>query len=157
MASTSPNLELTLMEGSDRPDAGILAENFSKIDAKMPYLVPTGSILFFAATTPPAAFFECTGAAISRTTYAALFSVIGTAFGSGDGSTTFNIPDLRGEFVRGWSNGRAGVDWGRVFGSAQASSMATTGSGTSPTSVYATTPFGEVRPRNVALLPCIKY
>jgi phage-related tail fiber protein len=49
-----------------------------------------------------------------------LFSAIGTTFGSGDGSTTFNVPDLRGEFARGWDDGR-GIDTGRTFGSAQAS------------------------------------
>lgn len=47
------------------------------------------------------------GSAVSRTTYAALFSVIGTRFGPGDGSTTFNLPDKRGEFLRGWANGSA--------------------------------------------------
>jgi phage-related tail fiber protein len=56
---------------------------------------------------------------ISRTTYADLFAAIGTTFGVGDGSTTFGIPDLRGEFARGWDDAR-GVDTGRTFGSAQA-------------------------------------
>lgn len=60
----------------------------------------------------------CDGSAVSRTTYAALFGVIGTAFGVGDGATTFNVPELRGEFIRGLDNGR-GVDAGRVRGSGQ--------------------------------------
>lgn len=64
------------------------------------------------------------GAAVSRTTYAALFAAIGTTYGSGDGSTTFNLPDLRGEFLRGLDNGR-GVDAGRTLGSAQASMVQT--------------------------------
>lgn len=86
----------------------------------VPEGVPTGTVVAFAASSPPSGWLVCNGAAVSRTTYAALFAVIGTTFGDGDGSTTFNLPDLRGEFVRGFDAGR-GVDSGRVFGSAQAS------------------------------------
>lgn len=60
----------------------------------------------------------CDGRAISRTTYSQLFSTLGTAFGSGDGSTTFNIPDYRGLFLRGWSGG-SGRDSSRVYGQIQ--------------------------------------
>ena len=74
-----------------------------------------GKISMFARSTAPSGYLKCNGAAISRTTYEALFSAIGTTFGAGDGSTTFNIPDLRGEFIRGWDDAR-GVDSGRVFG-----------------------------------------
>ncbi|MEP7454309.1 tail fiber protein [Phyllobacterium sp. SB3] len=80
---------------------------------------PPGTIILFAANTVPSGYLKCNGAAISRATYAALFSAISTTHGAGDGSTTFNVPDLRGEFVRGFDDGR-GVDSGRVFGSAQA-------------------------------------
>src|SRR5690625_1981373 len=66
----------------------------------------------------PEGWLPCNGAAVSRTTYSRLFGAIGTTYGSGNGSTTFNIPDLRGEFIRGLDNGR-GVDAGRVLGSAQ--------------------------------------
>jgi phage-related tail fiber protein len=72
-----------------------------------------GKISMFARSTAPSGYLKCNGAAISRTTYEALFSAIGTTFGAGDGSTTFNIPDLRGEFIRGWDDAR-GVDSGRV-------------------------------------------
>ena len=57
---------------------------------------PIGAIIQYGGTTDPPGFFICDGRAISRTTYAILFGVIGTAYGAGDGSTTFNIPDLRG-------------------------------------------------------------
>ena len=77
-----------------------------------------GEVCAFARTSAPSGFLKCNGAAISRTTYAALFSVIGTTFGAGDGSTTFNVPDLRGEFIRGWDDAR-GVDSCRVLGSWQ--------------------------------------
>jgi len=56
--------------------------------------VPTGSIILFGSTTPPLGYLACNGAAVSRVTYAQLFAVIGTAWGSGDGTTTFNLPNL---------------------------------------------------------------
>ena len=77
-----------------------------------------GEVAFFARTTPPSGWLKANGAAVSRTTYAALFSAIGTTFGAGDGSSTFNLPDLRGEFVRGLDDGR-NVDGGRRLGTNQ--------------------------------------
>ena len=74
--------------------------------------VPSGSVFCMAVATVPSGYLECNGAEISRTTYAALFAVIGTAYGTGNTTTTFNIPDLRGEFIRGLDLGR-GVDSGR--------------------------------------------
>lgn len=64
-------------------------------------LVPTGTIAMFGASSAPTAWLLCDGSAVSRTTYADLFSVIGTTFGAGDGSTTFNVPDMVGNFPRG--------------------------------------------------------
>lgn len=81
-------------------------------------MVPSGAVLYFAGQTAPAGWLKANGAAVSRTAYAALFAAIGTTYGAGDGSTTFNLPDLRGEFMRGWDDGR-GIDSGRVLGSAQ--------------------------------------
>lgn len=82
--------------------------------------VPVGSVFNLATTTVPSGFLECNGAAISRSTYAALFASISTTWGSGDGSSTFNLPDLRGQFVRGWSNTKTGTgDDGRSFASTQ--------------------------------------
>nr|BAR24282.1 phage tail fiber protein [uncultured Mediterranean phage uvMED] len=84
----------------------------------LPQAVPTGSVHMMATTTAPSGYLKCNGAAISRTTYAALFAIIGTTHGAGNGSSTFNVPDLRGEFVRGWDDSR-GVDSGRSFASSQ--------------------------------------
>lgn len=70
---------------------------------------PAGSISGHGGTTAPAGYLICDGSAVSRTVYAALFASIGTAFGDGDGSTTFNVPDGRGYFMRGFDNG-AGND-----------------------------------------------
>lgn len=137
---------------------------------------PAGAVATFATNAAPAGWLKANGALVSRTTYSSLFSVIGTTFGVGDGSTTFGLPDLRGEFIRGWDDGR-GVDSGRVFGSAQAGEIQ---SHTHSTPTYAgyvnggqiagtanggyfgnqaTTATGgaETRPRNVALLACIKF
>ena len=71
-----------------------------------------------ATTTIPAGYLECNGASISRSTYSSLFSAIGTTWGSADGSS-FNVPDLRGEFIRGFDNGK-GTDSGRSFAASQA-------------------------------------
>lgn len=93
--------------------------------------LPAGVVVYVAQNTAPAGYLKANGAAVSRTTYAALFTAIGTTFGVGDGATTFNLPDLRGEFIRGWDDGR-GADSGRVSGSAQAAANAphTHGAGT---------------------------
>ena len=80
--------------------------------------VAPGTVLAFAGETPPEGYLECDGASVSRTAYAELFEAIGTAFGAGDGSTTFGLPDVRGVFLRGWDNGR-GADAGRILGSLQ--------------------------------------
>lgn len=76
-----------------------------------------GEIAFFARNTPPQGWLECNGANLNRSVYSTLFNVIGTTFGYYS-STTFKIPDLRGQFIRGWDNG-VGIDNGRVFGSTQ--------------------------------------
>ena len=65
------------------------------------FLLPTGVVLPYGGTSAPSAFLLCYGQAISRTTYAALFTAIGTTYGAGDGSSTFNLPDLRGRVVAG--------------------------------------------------------
>ena len=67
-------------------------------------LAAPGMIFDYAGATEPAGFLFCHGQAVSRTTFARLFAVIGTTFGTGDGSTTFNLPDLRGRVVAGRDN-----------------------------------------------------
>jgi len=152
----------------------------------------TGQVAYFATAvaSAPSGWIKANGAAVSRTTYAALFAKIGTTYGAGDGSTTFNLPDLRGEFLRGLDDGR-GVDSGRSIGSSQSNeiqshqhqvlgpsthSHATEFGGGTTASTFAYTPStvngtvgylstwyadnsggSETRPRNIALLACIKY
>jgi phage-related tail fiber protein len=153
-----------------------------------------GEVVFTATAAAPSGYLKCNGAAVSRTVYADLFAAIGTTYGAGDGSTTFNVPDLRGEFLRCLDDGR-GVDSARTRGSAQAASRVageayTPGngfgnrfwdmqmyivinpddagisvSGAASTQVdagiVAGVPYSQghwaVRPRNVALLACIRY
>jgi microcystin-dependent protein len=69
--------------------------------------VPTGTLLSFAANTAPSGWLICDGSAVSRTSFAALYAVIGVSWGYGDNSTTFNLPDLRGRFPRGRDTGIA--------------------------------------------------
>lgn len=85
-------------------------------------MVPSGTVLYFAGSAAPAGWLKANGAAVSRTAYAALFAAIGTTYGGGDFRNTFNLPDLRGEFIRGWDDGR-GVDTPRPIGSAQAHAL----------------------------------
>ena len=82
---------------------------------------PIGSVLAYPIDDVPVHCLECNGAIISRETYPELFAVIGETYGTGDGVTTFKLPDLRGEFLRGWDNGR-GVNSGRIIGSSEESS-----------------------------------
>lgn len=139
--------------------------------------VQPGTVAYHAAATPPSGWLKADGSAVSRTTYAALYAAIGVTFGSGDGSTTFNLPNLRGEFLRGFDDGR-GVDSGRVFGSAQGHEFAShshsftvvSGTDAGPNGVKGDSPLAlseskntnatggtETRPRNVALLTIIKF
>ena len=78
-------------------------------------VIPAGTIMYFAREWAPTGWLKANGAAVSRTTYAGLFAVLNTYHGAGDGKTTFNLPDLRGEFIRCWDDGR-GADSGRTLG-----------------------------------------
>lgn len=159
-------------------------------------LTPAGTVIWTARSSAPTGYLKANGFPVSRTEFAALFAAIGTIYGAGDGSTTFNLPDLRGEFIRGWDDGR-GADSGRAFGSPQGHAFAShnhlisdpghfhtsiSSDGTASPAVNDFTPgeFGwknlyenttssltgidrtqysgdtETRPRNIALLACIK-
>ena len=109
-ASTAANARTNLGLGAlavkntvttaDIDNASITA---TKIDSAVG-LTPSGAIIAFAGSTAPTNWLLCFGQAVSRTTYAALFAVVGTAYSTGDGSTTFNIPDLRGRAIAGQDN-----------------------------------------------------
>lgn len=81
------------------------ALTFTELDDNFSFVqLPVGVLLPYAGSSAPTNFLLCYGQAVSRTTYAALFSAIGTTYGTGDGSTTFNLPDLRGRSVFGVDN-----------------------------------------------------
>jgi phage-related tail fiber protein len=104
---------------ADVPDKPLARQNLGVPSlADLQNAVPSGAVMYFARNTAPAGWLKANGAEVSRTVYSALFNAIGTTFGAGNGSTTFNLPDLRGEFLRGWDDGR-GIDASRAFGGAQ--------------------------------------
>lgn len=139
---------------------------------------PAGELRYYAKNAVPSGVrvLAANGAAVSRTTYARLYAEIGTTFGAGDGATTFNLPDLRGVFIRGLDQGR-GLDAGRALGALQMSqNLAHThsyllqqgvdntqaGSGVQGGSAHGGEVTGssggsEARPINQALLACITY
>ena len=122
-ASVSSNVTFTLppadgSNGQMLQTNGSGALSFTTVQG-----VPTGCVFCIAVISVPSGYLECNGAAVSRSTYSALFAVIGVQYGSGDGSSTFNLPDLRGEFIRGVDRGR-GVDSGRDIATPQGSQNA---------------------------------
>ncbi len=185
-ATVAANLTLTLPAADGSSGQALTTNGSGALSFATIGGVPTGAVFYFAASTAPTGFLKANGAAVSRSTYAALFAVTGTTYGSGDGSTTFNLPDLRGEFIRGWDDAR-GVDASRAFGSAQADGIrASTVAGIARTYYSGQSATGEfswaggagelasnaaqggnyqinlgsapeTRPRNVALLACIKF
>lgn len=182
-AGTLPDPLVKSQNLSDVPNKQTARTNldvFSKSETRQ--MAPPGLVAHFARNTAPTGWLKANGAAVSRSAYADLFAAIGTTFGAGDGFNTFNLPDLRGEFIRGWDDGR-GVDSGRAFGGQQAATIISDFVGSSSgldlqlgiqnydslqvdgkwvryrgtASPFTGSNKLSVRPRNVALLACIKF
>ena len=85
-------------EGKDLP---VLNEELRRIDKEVSQVIPIGVVQMWTTDTAPDGWLLCYGQAVSRTTYAGLYNVIGTTYGAGDASTTFNVPDMRGRFPLG--------------------------------------------------------
>ena len=157
-----------------------------ELDNNFINLIPAGAVFHFAMETCPSGYLICDGSIISRTEYSRLFNAIGTIYGSGDDTTTFQLPDLRDMFVRGKSESREiGSHQDDAFQghrhsattNAQRTLSANTGhfghtnwnqDVTASATVTVTNPItdtvngtprtaDETRPKNIALLPCIKY
>jgi len=121
IASSNDGAKVDFPEGPKQIGLTILSASTEQLKADWQEalgLDQTGMVCYFAQATPPAGYLKRNGAAVSRTTYARLFAKIGTTYGAGDGSTTFNLPDGRGVFDRGLDDGR-GFDPGRTLGSYQ--------------------------------------
>ena len=142
--------------------------------------VPAGAVMAFAMNSAPSGWLVADGTAVSRSDYARLFAAVGTNHGVGNGSTTFNLPDLRGIFVRGsGSQTISGTTYSGVFSDRQQDALrshqhttgyqvittagygannggtfaSATATGSNTSSVGGT----ETRPANIALLYCIKH
>lgn len=100
--------------------------------------IPVGITSAYAGSVAPDGWLLCTGGAVSRTTYAALFAVLGTTYGSGDGATTFNLPDLRGRVVGALDN-MGGTDANRLNNSMHTFRTTLGGAGGASTHTLATT------------------
>ena len=118
-SSLGANVSLTLPATDGNAGEFLQTDGSGVLSFSVVTGVPSGSVFCMAVATVPSGYLECNGQIVNRTTYAALFAVIGTQYGAGNGSTTFGIPDLRGEFIRGFDNGK-GTDSGRSIGTAQA-------------------------------------
>lgn len=142
MPSLTPNYGFFLPLVNNVTDqdlwGGYLNSNFSSIDTVLATfeIVQSGKIDFFPFNAAPTGYLECNGALISRTTYANLWTAAQASgnivvdgswdlgmFSTGDLSTTFRIPDMRGELLRGWDHGK-GTDSGRAIGTSQADAIA---------------------------------
>ncbi len=91
----------TATKATQDADGNVISSTYAKSSDLASIATPVGTVLAYAGNTMPSGYLQCNGAAISRTTYANLFAAIGTTYGAGDGSTTFNIPNLTDKFIQG--------------------------------------------------------
>ena len=159
-------------------DANVTTAKLATVTAQA--LLPAGAVMPFAMNSAPAGWLAADGTAVSRSTYATLFAAISTTHGAGDGSTTFNLPDLRGIFVRGsGSQTISGTTYNKAFAlkegdelkghthtisipaSASNGNFGPGGAAPYPSGSYTGTTSetggAETRPANIALLYCIKF
>jgi len=102
LSQAMKEIENVITAGGMTPNDSLLNQMANSLDGLVGARVaPTGIVVPFAGSAAPTGWLLCYGQAISRTTYATLFGVVSTAYGIGDGSTTFNVPDLRGRVIAG--------------------------------------------------------
>ena len=190
----TPNITVGIATASSFVKSGGTASQFLKADGSVDsntYItqaVPAGAVFHFATSTAPSGYLKANGDTIPNGTgtvqgitanFSALYAILGSTYGAAG-----KLPDLRGEFIRGWTDGRSGADAGRTFGSTQADDFKShnhqtsidglqveisgslgeawsMGPGNRPQNSTSFSMYGnggtETRPRNVALLACIKY
>jgi len=122
--ATGHRAGVTLLDQNDKLaplSANILAQStIQGTDTTSAPLLPAGSVIVWPKSTAPDGWLLCDGSAINRTTYAALFALIGTTYGSGNGSSTFNVPDVKDRFVAGaGANVAVGVGGSRLASGAR--------------------------------------
>ena len=119
-ASLSSNLTLTLPSTDGSSGEFLQTDGSGNLSFSVVQGVPAGSVFALAGSQAgvPTGYLECDGSSVSRSTYSALFAVIGTTYGSAS-STTFNLPNLRGQFIRGVNTTGSGTDANRNIGSSQ--------------------------------------
>ena len=175
--SASAAIALSKLATGALPTA-ITVASANMVTATAQALLPAGAVMAFAMNSAPAGWLAANGAAVSRSTYATLFAAISTTHGSGNGSTTFNVPDLRGIFVRGSGDQTiSGTLYSKAFALKEADELKShthqytryaqliTRAGGGDNNIWAstagvqTTATGgtETRPANIALLYCIKF
>ena len=123
----SPVMTSGLLQSSNRLSELAGSLNTAYTNLRLDQSLPIGIVLPFAGSTAPSGWALCYGQAISRSSYSGLYGVIGTQYGSGDGSTTFNLPDLRGRVTAGRDN----------MGGTAASRLTSTNLGSNPGSLGA--------------------
>jgi hypothetical protein len=190
----TPNITVGIATASSFVKSGGTASQFLKADGSVDsntYItqaVPAGAVFHFATSTAPSGYLKANGDTIPNGTgtvqgitanFSALYAILGSTYGAAG-----KLPDLRGEFIRGWTDGRSGADAGRTFGSTQADDFKShnhqtsidglqveisgslgqawsMGPGNRPQNSTSFSMYDnggtETRPRNVALLACIKY
>lgn len=166
-----PNFATTILESLGKK--ANIHHTHSAEDLEVSF-TPAGTIIWYAAPTPPSGYLVCDGREISKTTYAKLFEVIGDTWGSSSNPNNFILPDLRDEFIRGYNSSTNDRD----FGDKQEGTTFITDNdhpimllvdnaeelseyielGMSNYSHQGNSrPINRIRPNNIALLPCIKY
>ena len=168
----------TILTSDLTPNRALVSDASGKVavGAATAGLIPCGAVTVSASNTVPSGWLAANGAAVSRSAYSALFGVISTIYGAGDGVSTFNLPDLRGYFVRGAGTNADGSASG-TFGAKQQDGLQshthTYNAAVQSTNVFESnnditsirttisatsgvTGGTETRPKNIAMLYCIK-
>lgn len=107
---SNPLIRSRNMDLTGRQDITSSVGSIALVMSQNGLLPPPGSIFQYAGSVSPTGYFICDGSAVSRTDYEGLYLIIGTIYGSGDGSTTFNLPNLKGKFPVGYDSSQTEFD-----------------------------------------------